>query len=140
MEENVIYKLVNLDKVVHQPARFGILLALRALRKERNPGWFPESSLGRATGLTQGNQATHLRVLQDAGLVEARKERVMNTGWTYTLWRITTRGREAVEEHWHRLKELREEMEAWEPPEDEREAGRQFRVLLARESQRKKVD
>jgi DNA-binding MarR family transcriptional regulator len=57
----------NLQKIYH-PVRLAILKIL----KEHGEAWFPE--LKRDLRLTDGNLATHLRVLEDLGFVERRKE------------------------------------------------------------------
>ena len=105
-----VKELVELDKIVHEPRRFGIL---NALNEAGNLG---SIYLRRVTGLSQGNLATHLRKLEDAGLVEIRKHTILRR--PYLRVHITDAGRKALTSHWRRLKDLEREMKGWRPSDD----------------------
>ena len=79
----------GLDRVLHEKARLGILVALSS-----RPGGvlFPDLKL--LCELTDGNLNRHLSVLADAGLVEVWKTAESGTRGR-TLVRISDAGREA---------------------------------------------
>lgn len=106
-----VRELVELNKIVHEPRRFGIL---NALNKAGDLGFI---YLRRVTGLSQGNLVTHLRKLEDAGLIEIHKRTILRR--PYSRVYITDAGREAFTNHWRRLKNLVDvEMEGWRPSDD----------------------
>ena len=80
--------LVNINEVVHSPARLAILLFLLS----RNESTF--SIICKALKLTRGNLSTHLKKLEDASLVSIEK-RFVNTKPT-TLISLTQEGRNQV--------------------------------------------
>lgn len=76
----------GLDRVLHEKARLGILVALATEPRGR---LFVD--IKARCALTDGNLSRHLQVLQEAGLVEIfRKE---GTGRPQTLVRISAAGR-----------------------------------------------
>jgi DNA-binding MarR family transcriptional regulator len=77
----------GLERVIHEKARLGILASL-ATHAEA----LAFSDLKQLCALTDGNLNRHLQVLQDAGLVEVRKE----TGGArpQTVCHLTALGRE----------------------------------------------
>ena len=58
----------GLDRVMHEKARLGVLSSLVA-----HPKGLAFSDLKQLVGLTDGNLARHLQVLQEAGLVDITK-------------------------------------------------------------------
>jgi DNA-binding MarR family transcriptional regulator len=102
-----IKDLADLDKIVHEPRRFAILNALSS------NGDLGVNTLRRATGLTTGNLAAHLRKLEDAGLIEIRRRTILRRPYTRAF--ITDEGRKTVQSHWRRLDDLKEQVERWRP-------------------------
>ncbi len=88
--------LVDIDRVVHEPARLVLLALLYPLEGA------DFLYLLRETGLTRGNLSAHLSRLEDAGYIDVQKGfrgRVPQT--TYSL---TEEGRAAFKEYRARLK------------------------------------
>jgi DNA-binding transcriptional ArsR family regulator len=100
-------QLAHLDRMVHEPARLAILVALSAC--ERADFLF----LQRITGLTKGNLSAHLSRLQEAGLVEIEKRFLDKK--TQTLARLSGPGREAVASYWRDMAALRKRAAHWRP-------------------------
>lgn len=100
-------QLAHLDRLIHEPARLAILVALSAC--ERADFLF---LLG-ITGLTKGNLSSHLARLEEAGLVVIEKRFVDKK--TQTLARLSDLGREAVESYWRELAALRKSAANWRP-------------------------
>jgi len=82
----------GLERVIHEKARLGILSSLVA-----HGEWLAFSELKRLCALTDGNLNRHLQVLQEAGLVDVRKE-VANKR-SQTLCRLTIEGRRRFVEY-----------------------------------------
>jgi DNA-binding transcriptional ArsR family regulator len=76
----------GLERAIHEKARLGILTSLMTRREGL---LFTE--LKQLCSLTDGNLNRHLKVLQDAGLVEAWKG--SQKGKAQTLCRLTPEGR-----------------------------------------------
>ena len=91
-------ELSHLDKLVHEPARLALLTALSAVAEA------DFTFLQRLTGLTQGNLGSHLARLEQAGLVDLRREFVGRQPRTHV--RLTPDGRAALEAHWAALERL----------------------------------
>lgn len=91
---------MELDKIMHAPARLAIVRQLMAV-DEADATW-----LHGQTGLSWGNLATHARKLEEAGYVEVEKEFVERK--PRTLFRLTAEGRAAYEEYRRRILELLE--------------------------------
>ncbi len=88
----------NLDPLFHDRARLGILIMLL---KE---GEVDFNTLKKTLNLTDGNLATHLRKLEQAGVVEYRKTFVGRRPRTY--YRLTDEGRERFLEYLDTLKNV----------------------------------
>ena len=88
----------NLDPLFHDRARLGILVLLL---KE---GELDFNTLKKALDLTDGNLATHLRKLEEAGVVEYRKTFVGRRPRTY--YRLTEEGRERFLKYLDALKNV----------------------------------
>jgi DNA-binding MarR family transcriptional regulator len=86
------YAYEGLDRVIHEKARLGILTSLVT---QPEGILFPE--LKELCALTDGNLNRHLKVLQEAGLVEVWKRHEQQR--PQTLCRITSKGRERFVEY-----------------------------------------
>ena len=91
--------LASLNRLVHEPGRLAILTALSAC--EEADFLF----LQNITGLTKGNLSSHLSKLEQGGLVEIRKAFEGKLPVTYL--RLTTEGRERLQEYWERMENVR---------------------------------
>jgi DNA-binding MarR family transcriptional regulator len=81
--------LLEVDRVVHEPARLAILTVLA------NAEEVQFKFLEEALGLTRGNLSSHVSKLEDAGYLVVSKgfeDRI-----PVTSYRITARGRKALE-------------------------------------------
>lgn len=76
----------GLERVIHEKARLGILASLST-----HAEGLAFSALKQQCALTDGNLNRHLQVLQDAGLVDVRKE--FDNRRPQTLCRLTAEGR-----------------------------------------------
>jgi len=76
----------GLERVLHEKARLGIMTSLVA-----HPDGLLFNDLKELCALTDGNLSRHLKVLQDAGLVEVWKG--FKNKRPQTLCRVTTDGR-----------------------------------------------
>jgi len=90
--------LVDLDRVVHEPARLMILALLYVL--ESSDFLF----ILRQTRLTQGNLSSHLAKLEDAGYVEVEKK--FEGKRPTTSLRLTEAGRAAFKNYRRRMEHL----------------------------------
>jgi DNA-binding MarR family transcriptional regulator len=83
--------LINIDRLVHEPARFTIMAHLYVV----------ESAdfifLMRQTGLTWGNLSSHLSKLEAAGYVVIEKEFLGRK--PHTMLRLTDEGRAAFDQY-----------------------------------------
>ncbi len=82
----------GLERVIHEKARLGILASLVA-----HGEWLAFSDLKQLCALTDGNLNRHLQVLQDAGLVDVRKE--TSNKRPQTLCQLTLEGRRRFVEY-----------------------------------------
>jgi len=88
----------DLDKVIHEPARLVISGIL---------GEFEEvdfNFLVRATGLSNGNLAAHLRKMEEAGYVGVKKE--FKDRKPHSVYSFTPLGRSRHQSHIRNLKKL----------------------------------
>jgi DNA-binding MarR family transcriptional regulator len=81
----------ELDRLIHEPARLGIISALAAAES------LSFNDLKEALGLTDGNLAVHARKLEEAGYVDCRKS--YRGRKPHTSYRLTARGRRALERY-----------------------------------------
>ncbi len=82
----------GLERVIHEKARLGILASLAT-----HAAGLAFSDLKQMCALTDGNLNRHLQVLQEAGLVEIRKDIVNQRPQTFC--QITAFGRERFAEY-----------------------------------------
>src|SRR3954469_13813607 len=99
--------LHSLNRLVHEPARLAILVALSACDKA------DFLFLLNITGLTKGNLSSHLSKLAEAGLVEIEKRFEGKTPVTYA--RMTLEGKDALEEYWKSVDKVRAGIEQLKP-------------------------
>lgn len=88
-------ELVDLNRVVHEPARLLILACLAAV--DRADFLF----VMRQTGLTQGNLSSHLARLESAGYVEVAK--TIDGKRPRTVLKLTPGGRTAFADYRQRM-------------------------------------
>jgi DNA-binding transcriptional ArsR family regulator len=91
--------LAALNRLVHEPARLAILVALAACDKA------DFLFLLNITGLTKGNLSSHLSKLEQAGLVEIEKAFQGKTPVTYA--KLTLEGKEALKAYWKQVDKVR---------------------------------
>jgi len=97
--------IAGLDKLVHEPARLAILTALSAA--DSIEFLFLQS----LTGLTKGNLSAHMAKLEDAGFVKIDKH--FEGKKPVTTVKLTLKGQRAIQQHWHRLDQLRQLATHW---------------------------
>lgn len=88
----------ELDPIVHERVRLAIVSVLAPRRKVEY------LELRSILGLTDGNLAGHVRVLEKAGYVDAEKTIAQKK--TRTTYRLTAEGRRAFQRHVERLAAL----------------------------------
>lgn len=88
-------EVAAIDRLVFEPRRFAILNVLSEGGKADYP------FLQRMTGLSMGALATHLGKMEQAGLIEVRKEFVFRKPKTFVL--ITPEGKRALADSWKRM-------------------------------------
>jgi len=90
--------LLDIDKLIHEPARLMILANLYVV----------ESAdfifLMRQTGLTQGNLSSHMSKLEAAGYIEIKKEFISKR--PHTLLLLTDGGRTAFRKYMQSMKQV----------------------------------
>lgn len=86
------YSYDGLDRVLHEKARLGIMVALLA-----NAEGLVFNELKHCCALTDGNLSRHLDVLREAGLIEVRKE--FHDKRPQTTCRLSALGRARFEEY-----------------------------------------
>ena len=86
---------VELDRLVHEPARLMLLANLYVVDEA------DFIYLSRQTGLTAGNISSHMSKLENAGYVAMRKE--FKDRKPRTVYRLTSSGRKAFETHRSKL-------------------------------------
>jgi DNA-binding MarR family transcriptional regulator len=95
MNDN-LRSLVDLDRIIHEPARMLILTILSAV--ESADFLF----LQREAGLTKGNLSAHLSKLEEAGYIKV--EKTFKGKLPLTICKLTTNGRRAFESYRRQLK------------------------------------
>ena len=90
-----IRALLELDRLVHEPARLAILTVLAAAESVEF------KFLEQVTHLTKGNLNSHATKLEAAGYLEVAK--AFRGKLPVTSFRITSQGREALAHYWDQL-------------------------------------
>lgn len=96
--------LEGLDPILHERVRLGILVLLVEADE------LDFTTLKETLGVTDGNLAQHLRVLEEAGVLAVRKTFVGRRPRTY--YRLTPEGRRRFLEYLDRLRSI---LRAWMP-------------------------
>lgn len=91
-------RAVQLDPLIHERVRLGILSALRAADR------LSFTELRDALGVTDGNLSVHARRLEEAGYVECRKR--FEQRIPRSEYRLTTRGRVAFASYLFQLESV----------------------------------
>lgn len=91
-ENEAPFAYTGLERVIHEKARLGILASLAT-----HTDGLAFSDLKQLCALTDGNLNRHLQVLQEAGLVDVRKE--TGNKRPQTLCRLTGEGRRRFVEY-----------------------------------------
>jgi DNA-binding transcriptional ArsR family regulator len=102
---DVFEELASLDRLIHEPARLSIMTALSVVQSA------DFTSLQRITGLSAGNLSNHLAKLEEGRLVQLTKGYLNKR--PNTMVAITQPGKQAIDAHWRRLKELHEGSQNW---------------------------
>ncbi len=90
-----VQALLDLDRVVHEPARLAILTVLAAAEEVEF------KFLETAIGLTKGNLSSHVAKLEDAGYLTVQK--AFRDRIPVTSYRITAEGRRALDAYRKRM-------------------------------------
>lgn len=99
INENVkIKQVLEVDRVIHEPARFLIMTYLFVV--ENADFLF----LMNQTGLKRGNLSSHLSKLEDAGYIQIQKEFVNKL--PHTLLSLTPAGRAAFNEYRKQMQQV----------------------------------
>lgn len=88
---NPLRWLLEIDRVVHEPARLAILILLSAVEQADFLYILGE------TGLSKGNLSSHVGRLEEAGYVEVTKEFVDKV--PRTVYQLTPAGARALDDH-----------------------------------------
>jgi DNA-binding MarR family transcriptional regulator len=89
--------LLDLDRVVHEPARLAMLTVLA------NADEVSFAFMEKVTGLSKGNLSSHSTKLEAAGYIEVVKG--FEGRKPYTHFRITEQGRAALAGYWASVRE-----------------------------------
>jgi DNA-binding transcriptional ArsR family regulator len=90
--------IVNIDRIIHEPARLMILALLYVVES----GDF--TFLMHQTGLTWGNLSSHMSKLEAAGYIEVEKR--FKGKKPNTMLRLTDEGRTAFQEYVQSMKQV----------------------------------
>jgi DNA-binding transcriptional ArsR family regulator len=99
--------IAALNRLIHEPARLAIVTVLAACEKA------DFVFMANITGLTKGNLSSHASKLQQAGMIEI--EKVFEGSYPVTFFRLTSEGRERLEEYWARFDNIRQVIRAQKP-------------------------
>ncbi len=102
--KEIYRKITELDRVVNEPARLAILIALYELKEA------DFVFLHRITGITRGNLSAHLKKLEEAGYAEIEKKFVGKK--PTTIIRLTREGRKALTRYFETLKDAIQNIES----------------------------
>jgi len=97
-EREEVKSLVDVDRVIHEPARLMIVAVLYVIEQA------DFTFLMAQTGLSWGNLSSHMSKLEDAGYIEVVKSFVERR--PRTMLRLTDAGRLAFREYRRRIKQV----------------------------------
>jgi DNA-binding MarR family transcriptional regulator len=92
-------ELAGLDRTLHAPPRLAILTVLLTCEEA------DFNFLLTTTGLTKGNLASNITVLQEAGLISTRKD--FSGPRSRTSYSLTGEGRASTTAHWEKLEQVK---------------------------------
>ncbi len=92
------FKVPEVDKLIHEPARYSVMALLFVV--ERADFLFVRNQ----TSLTPGNLSSHLSKLETAGYVSIKKEFVGKIPKTFL--KLSKKGRKAFEDYRKKMKAL----------------------------------
>ncbi|HET9590919.1 MAG TPA: transcriptional regulator [Anaerolineales bacterium] len=95
---DVLRRLTDLDRLIHEPARLLILTILASVASA------DFLFLQRETGLTKGNLSAHLSKLEEAGYVKI--EKTFKGKLPLTVCRLTSAGQKALTQYRQQLQEF----------------------------------
>jgi DNA-binding MarR family transcriptional regulator len=98
VENSKLSKLVEIDRVIHEPARLVVLAVLYVVECA------DFTFLINQTNLSWGNLSTHMSKLEEAGYIEVEKS--FKGRRPNTSLRLTPAGREAFQSYRHDLKQM----------------------------------
>ena len=101
-ESNELKHVVDIDRVIHEPARFLIMAYLYVVDSA------DFLFLMNQTGLTRGNLSSHLSKLETVGYVEVQKEFVNKM--PRTILSLTEAGRAAFNEYRQQMKQVLDDL------------------------------
>ena len=96
--ESGSYQLPEVDKIIHEPARYNIMALLYVV--ERAEFLFVQNQIG----LTPGNLSSHVTKLETAGYVKIEKKFVGKSPRTFL--KLSKQGREAFDDYREKMKEI----------------------------------
>jgi DNA-binding transcriptional ArsR family regulator len=91
-----LQSLMDLDRIIHEPARLVILTVLSSAQEVEFK--FLETT----TGLSKGNLSSHTSKLEAAGFLEVVK--AFRGRVPVTSFKITDAGKKALEEYWNAVR------------------------------------
>ena len=94
--------MTNIDRLVHEPARFGIMAHLYVVDS------MDFLFLMRQTGLTFGNLSSHISKLEKAGYVGVKKD--FHGKKPHTMLKISRAGRKAFDDYRQGMKDVLEKL------------------------------
>jgi len=96
--ENPIGQILEIDRLIHEPARLAILTILFGVKEA------DFNFILRMSGLTRGNLSRHLSKLEDAGYLEAKKGFIGKI--PNTVYRLSKKGRKAYKGYIKKMEEI----------------------------------
>jgi len=96
------HPLVDIDRVIHAPARLMVLTYLYAVDH------VDYVFLTHLTGLTWGNLSSHISKLEEAGYVEVEKKFVDKK--PHSIIRLTEQGRTAFKDYKEQMKQVLDDL------------------------------
>jgi DNA-binding MarR family transcriptional regulator len=98
MDKALLKELLNINKIIHEPARLLIMTYLNHFKEA------DYIFLIRQTSLTPGNFSSHVRKLEDTGYISIKKEFLDRK--PHSTIQITKEGQEAFRSHVSKMKDF----------------------------------
>lgn len=93
-----ITRVVNIDKIIHEPGRLAILVYLSKVE------YADFLFIQNVTGLTKGNLSAHMSKLETAGYIEIIKEFIEKK--PHTVLKLTPQGQKALDEYRKKISKI----------------------------------